>query len=650
MRRQRFTLALSLALIVSAVLCGMTAGAQESIIDGRDISKLMTAARTTYDLSNEDAVILFDGEKDHLMADGRLIKYVHRIIWIGTDVAIGRYGDHRIAYDDAGCKFNVIALRTWRDNQWWETGPTGIVETLPFELKKAVDYANMREVILLHNGIELPCILEVAYSIEDKTAFRAGAEGIWMFAREDPVVVSRLELGLPKGKSPTYSVSEGVPQLKLTYSDDKKLDLYSCEMGPLPARGYPHTIDPAAYTPHVVWSTWKEWKHLGDYLRNVFSAAMRLDSSLTQAFDSLLENAHTDIEKIEKIAAFINDKTTFIDYPESYWWPSPRPASRTYATAYGHRLDRAILASSLFSRAGVMAQPAFIGSGYGSIDEGVPTLSQMNGIGVWVSGKDIEAYYDPSKSSVAVGLTSIFNRSIWLPGVEDKPNVRLRGENGVSQFEASIHLICHSDKDTITGTGFVYATDVLNPYGRMTGLKEQSKSFLGLVASGIIKKADIVEYNLSRFDLFNVTAGFKFTLKKPEKDSQQRIPIIIGEPGGGIFDQLGGDTVFCAGKRTSPIILPGPMHQKVELRLDLAGMEAVYLPVDQSISNEAGNFKLTVLKKDEQIVITRELSLSKAGYKPEEWPALRALFLADRHERNQTILLSESEDADAKGK
>ena len=107
-------------------------GAQESYDGTYQIAELMDVAQDHFNLSREDAVFLLDSERRSLDMDGRWSTHIHRIIWIGTGLGIRRYGDHRINYDYDRCEFKDITVRTWRDGQWWTTGETGMVETLPY--------------------------------------------------------------------------------------------------------------------------------------------------------------------------------------------------------------------------------------------------------------------------------------------------------------------------------------------------------------------------------------------------------------------------------------------------------------------------------------------------------------------------------------
>lgn len=200
-----------------------------SVSEKQDIQALYEQAKTTYDLSYEDAVYLFNGRMEQWLPDGRLRTLVHQIVWINGDNAQDHFGDNRVPYDKAHRDLSVAALRTWRLgrddpwNKWWEHGETSVVETLPFALAKAADYTGLRETMLLVNGIELPCIVEIAYIIEDREPYRKGAEGVWTFSSREPTLVSWFRLGVPVGQKTMVSVSEGIGQPKKELDENAAL-------------------------------------------------------------------------------------------------------------------------------------------------------------------------------------------------------------------------------------------------------------------------------------------------------------------------------------------------------------------------------------------------------------------------------------------
>ena len=628
------------------LLSAIPVSAQKSVTGEDDILELMTTAEQEFDLTEDDAAILLDDISYTWTDNGRLITTVHRIIYVGTDVGVETYGDHRIPYDHANCTFDVVTVRTWRGTQHWETGETGIVETLPYRLEPAYDYSNMREMMLLHDGIEIPCILEVMYTIEDKRPYRSGAEGIRYFQRRHPSVKSRFSLTVPRDMTPGFAASDGVPDPVQTVSEEYNMTTYRWTMGPLAALPYPQTDDPAAYAPHIIWSVWNNWNSFGDYLDGVFKQAQSLDSFMIKTLDSVLVDARTGSEKAGLIADFIEERTSFIDYPEHYWWSSPRPAVRTYATAYGHRLDRAILAAALVNQAGLIATPVFIGDGFGPIDNSVPSLARLGSVGVWISGPDLEAYYDASEGSIHRGITSIIGKTVWSPGIDDIPSVRVQDLNEHSRLEIILDMTIDAESDTIDGRGYLFADNCMNVFSRMEGLSDEGKEFLDAVVAGLLEGAEVTDYSLNRFDLFNVTCGFEFTMKKPENDDFDRLALIIGDPEGGLYEHLPDDVVLYDNKRRSPVLLQCRMYQKIELRIKLKGLEPVYLPENKLIENESGKFTITLKQDDRLIDISRELFISQTRHENSSWPDLRALLLADVQKLNRALLFRTKADSE----
>jgi hypothetical protein len=619
--------------------------AAELIKDYCEIREMLNAASQVYDLEKEDAVILLDDFQVEMTPIGTMKTSVHTIVRIANHIGREHYADLRIPFDASKQNFVVTALNTWCGEECIKSDSTAIVETLPFALSTAYDYANMREMILMHDGIELPCVIETAYYIEDTPPFNSppaklgGIEGTWIFAKGDPVLQSRFSLTVPKGNKPKIFVSKEVNKKDVATSESGQ-QTYTYEMNNLPALPSPHTIDPAAYLPHVTWSTWKDWNELGNTIKSSFESCIELNDALKDSLSVLLDGAWTTSEKAKRIAKFVDTSTRYISYPEENWLWSPRQATRTYETGYGHRLDRAILAGALFKEAGFMVFSIMRGKGYGDINEGVASISRMDGFAIWISHADgVEAYYDPVSSTVYNGLEPIFGRTIWFPGSGDDPEVRWRGEGTLSSLDLNLNIKYDSEKKQWHGTGFYNATNWLNPFGDMEGIGNEASTYIKKVISGVIADAEIVDYSPVKFNRFELSVGFEFTASVGDGDNYGRHQLIIGEPKGGLYDKLPSDVDLAIEQRESPVILAGLINQKISFRIDTDGIEMVYSPDERQIESDAGKFHLSAEKRDDCIIINRNLMLSSFRYDSKDWQLLRELLLTDRGERSRKLLV-----------
>jgi hypothetical protein len=259
-------------------------------------------------------------------------------------------------------------------------------------------------------------------------------------------------------------------------------------------------------------------------------------------------------------------------------------------------------------------------------------------VNLHVSGNGLDAYYDPANETMSYGQSAVFNRAFWSPR-DDGPPATLSGAYDRGEIEARIDLSFDTEKDKFTGTGSLSTADGLSVFDRMNGVDDKAKAYLNSFVSGLLKGSIVNEYNPDRFDQSVAAATFTVELPKPEPDDQGCVTFVLGKPVGGIVDHLPSDVPIYISERHSSVHLPFLMSQKIEFRLNLAPWKALFYPANQTIENAVGRFTITSEVKDSQLVIIRELKLTKAVSKTEEWPLLRQLLLAENHEKNRTVLL-----------
>jgi hypothetical protein len=626
-------------LVILSILvlsCSVAAlGAPLSHDESIDIGPLLDRARTAYDLENEDAVVLLESHREDWTEDGRRAYTLDRIVFIRTRVGIGRYADLRVPYDGSRQKFTVDALRTWRlsDERWIVSGPTAQVDTLPHGLDRAPDFAHLRERMLLHDGVELPCVLEVSYTIEDLRSYRPGRDGLWNFATADPVLISRLVLGFPVGAPPVHVTFGSVPEPVRGRDDRNGLDTLTFELGPVEPRPQPWTPETIHRVPHVAWSTWKDWAALGQEVRGRFEDALVLDEELREALARALRKARSDAGRIEGVLDLVGESTRRVEY-ETGWWTGPRPAARTWSTAYGDRLDRAALAAALLREAGLHAELALSGPVPGSAGRAVPTLDWVTDVGLWVSADGVHGLIGPDSRKAPAGT------AIWRPGAGGAPAGLWSAESETSRIDLRFDLSFDEVNEKWTGRGVMTATAALSPHSRMVGLDKQTGDYLSRLADSVFEGAEVADYNLARFEPAAVTVGFAVEVPVEGRDELNQLRLAAATP-----VQLGSWLELAAvriqeDRRDSPVELPTPLEMRVELYLDTQGVEVIHLPEATRIENGAGCFESSHETVDEdELHVERRLVLSKSGYSPEEWPALRTLLLAEERQSHRIVVL-----------
>jgi hypothetical protein len=607
---------------------------------GYDLDQLWSAARKQFDTSQNDAVVLLEATHVSILTNGNRRTRVHSVVWIGSARGIRENADLRIPYNSATSTLTVSVLRTWRDNKWWpsetEVSPTAVVETVPYAVALADDYTAMRETMLLHDGVELPCILETVYEIEERGGAKDGCDGLWMFPQRDPAALVTFALRVPSGTALEFRSGNGAPEAEVTRDADQTVT-YRWTMKNVGALGTPHIPNPASYAPHVSWSTWDDWAALGKEIVAGFDDAAVVDEALADTVAARLRYEPTPAAKARKIAAFVEEGTRSIHYDDRYWLRSPRPASRTWKTAYGHGLDRAVLAAALFRSAGFDAQPVFRSIGPDGVDPEVPGLSRFSGIALWVTGDQLQAFYDPVEGTLTEGPRPLSGRAVWKPGIENVPATP--PPETASRFELIVTLEPGEDGRGWRGSGFLRADGLFSPYGEMVGLGHEARTYLGRIASSVLPGSSVNGYNLEVLEPDQVAVGFDLALEDQEPDDRGRTAIRIGDASGGVTTELQSGVFPFEEGRSSPILIPGKMTERITVRVLTGGRESVYLPEAIELSNDVGRYERTSDTEDGWVTVVRTLALETATIPPEAWPDLRSLLLEDTDLAGRTILM-----------
>ncbi len=643
----RAVLVAPLLICALALLPAVPAGAApESAAGGHDIGALMAAAEEHYDLSKLDAVLLLE-QRTVSVATGSRRTTVHRIAWLGTEIALDAYADLRIPHNTGTATLEVVALRTWMDGRWWphesEVSPTAVVETTPGTIQSAHDYTTMRETMLLHDGVELPCIVETIYTITERRPPEYAFDGLWIFPKADPAVVTRLAIEVPKGITLRHSEQNGAPEPAVDRGGaDTDTYVWRAEFVDRLAR--PLTGGQTAYAPHVAWSTWESWGALGEAVAVSLREATSLDEALADSVANLVDGRPVPLAKAEAVANFINETTRTVRYDDSHWQFAPREAVRTWNTAYGHRLDRAVLAAALFEEAGCAVTPAYRSAAFWWADDDVPTLARFDGLLLHLD--DIGALYDPLNGTLLQGRAGLTGRSLWLAGRDDSPVLVAVEETSACELVLSVEP---AEEEGWTGSGILVTTGTLSCYGDIAGLEGETGGHLSRVASAALAGASVEDHSLAVLEDERVVAGFSFAIDDPEPDDSGRTRFELGDPAGGLLASLPRDVHLYVEHRDSPVMLPGAVVQTLTLRIDVGDREVVRVPEEVTLENEVGSFRLTVEHEGSEITIVREIALgTSAGddasdgvltIGPAEWPSLRAILLEEADPRNRTILL-----------
>lgn len=609
--------------ILLTLLMAASALAQMGVSRGHDLDALWARAQADYDLTTLDALLLLESRHVEITAHGDLATTVHRVVWIGTHAGLRAHADLRIPWDSDTSTFEVHALRTWRDGRWWldavEISPTAVVETLPHALDRCPDYAGMRETMLLHDGVELPCLLETAYTITERGGAARGADDVFVMTRREPALRVEYRLTAPKIPIETASLN-GAPEPVIdgnsrvwTLVDTPRLRL-------------PTTDRAELYEPTLAWSTWPDRETLLSAMTDPVLAAAAIPDALADTLAARLETVHSDLARARAVVALLDEDVRAVHLADAFRLCAPRTGVRTWETAYGHDLDRTVLALAMF-RAAELPAGLVPWSTYGPTAPDVACAADYERLVIGITGPNgvPVTVYDAARGGLR-------------PGAEYR-RPTLDPDRRQSRIALDLDL-ARGDDDAWTGRGYLAADGALSPYGLMAGIDGEAADHLGHVLDTALPGATLDAFTPVFFTPERVEVGFTFSFDPGEPDADGRLRIELGDLPGGALDMLPADVHPEDPARESPVHLRAGASQALSLRIDTGGLDVVGSPApdEGGEPNPAGRFQLKVARDGSILTIARSLRLNDV--KPvTRWLELRELLLAETDPAHRIVLL-----------
>ncbi len=632
---------LKLIAIAVLLLSGAVAGAQTmGISDGHDLDALWASAQKMYDTAQEDAVILLDSRTTTVGDEGTVVTRVHQVVWIATSQGIRGYADLRVPWNSETSTLEVEKLRTWMGGRWWpdpeQISETAVVETLPYAVALADDYTMLRETMLLHDGVELPCIMETAYTIAVQGSPTAGADDVFVFPGRDPVVRSEYAVRVPAGVDVKFESLNGAPQPVVATNGVKEL---TWTMDGAGALKQPVTADPEAYEPSLIWTTWENWDALLREFDSAVEAASPLNEALEDSLAAIVRGLPEGLDRTMAAIKFADDAVRIVHTDFLPWLLAPRPAVRTWETGYGHALDRAVLVAALMKAADPQANIGTITLwrlGFGEESGRLPRAADLDGLEIVTRTATGDLVYDPGTGSIRGSNGGDSTSRLPFRFIANPPVLRLDVslEPGDAEWQ---------------GTGNIYvAGDLFDYAGAMTTDADYTSTVQSLLA-GLLDGLDVTWAQPTATQAPRLMAArFGFKMPAPTVEDDRPLTLVVGVPAAGLSHQLPRDVNVSDATRESPVRLEVPGEERITIRIHTGTSAVRGIPSSRRIANSAGAFELVTSEASGWLTIERKLALDQRSVMSEPtvitlpgatWPDLRALLLENKDPANGTIVL-----------
>jgi hypothetical protein len=573
---------------------------------------LLSACALLISLPATDARFLKIEISYHLQNDGSWdMEYRHQAR-LDTYYAVTRaLGETFIIYNPDFQKLEILKSETtMADGRKVASPANAFNEVLPFAAHGFSDFANLREMVVTHTGLERGALVDLHYRIHTKAGFLPAFSGREVLAKAFPVGSYRLTIMVPADQVLRTRVFGLKAEAEVSGTETEKRTTFTL------ANLRPDVHEPLAgdaAAPFIVFSTAANWEQatalsagdtafpalLGEKIEKLkvqYPSRPDLLAALQQAAASEVQNCDLGLETVG--------------------W-QPRPIERVAASNYGTSLEKALLLQSMLQKAGITAELLAVAAGRDFAEE-VPAAQQIGDFWLKVADEDQVSYLDPCHeqnefSPYRCQGFAAFN--LGRKELEKLPATNWE-QNGV-EISGKVVL----DPAGAAGTLAVTARGVFNRYGE--AVENSGKFIEGLLKKIFpVEKAEVKKLLLLSRREIRVEATFSGKWLK--------------EAGAGFFSldacRLPGlsENMVQQVKRESPLVLDAPF--KVSLDLDLqpsVGLVLEYGTPDVQVKNEAGYFSRSLrLEKNDHIRFMQNCGIEKMPLAPELYPLLRELFRA----------------------
>jgi hypothetical protein len=265
------------------------------------------------------------------------------------------YGETPIYYNPDFQKLVIHDSYTKQaDGTIIRTPKNAFVEVLPKQAAKAPAFNRLKEMVVVHTGLELGATIYLDYSILNKAGYKpTGMDFRMPVQLESPVRDCELSLNVPENvplhyailngkQTPTVSLSGGMKQMKWHFRD-------------LPASS--READASELTGDGLWIMVSTYPKLSDALKVVSGQlTSKGDTRLLSLAETVTAGKTSDKDKLLAILSYVNDDIDFspVNFTAANY--RLRPLDDVLASAYATQVEKINLVQGLLQAAGLPAE------------------------------------------------------------------------------------------------------------------------------------------------------------------------------------------------------------------------------------------------------------------------------------------------------
>lgn len=501
----------------------------------------------------------------------------------------GTYGESFIVYNPQYQELKINSSYTkQKDGTIIKTPDNAFVEVLPRNAADAPAYNHLKEMVVVHTGLELGATIYLDYTVTSKPGYLPEVDVFEELLQSSPVKEYILTIVTPETKELACTLANNPTKASVKQSGGTRTTSWTLHNLPASSRA-PFVSVKNGDVPFLAATTYaSEGEALATLLRQFNPSG---DPQLATLAESLIEGKDKDEDKLKAILEYTTNHIANNRLTLDQTGYRLRPADAVISTAYGTEAEKANLLASLLNGAGFKAEPMVTYQAHADKGLALKAIDQLL-VSCMVNG---ELYLFSTTSSrrpqtVNFDRTPLFSLQTGKPVAVAVPQDY--------QIKSDIAVSFKDGKVTTSTTESV--GKALMPYFT-TGNSKNNQTVPLKVENGYT--------TISLPD-----AGYGFShLPYGYLNSQRKENLLIPRPVSEVYTY----TIECP--------------ENMELRTP---------ETDKTIRNAAGSLTIAVKKNGRMATVTRSLELNKQLYTPAEYKDLRRLLAEWSDVNGKTLLFS----------
>lgn len=530
-----------------------------------------------------------------------------------THTAMNRtYGESFIVYNPEYQELKIHSSYTkQKDGTIIKTPENAFVEVLPRQAADAPAYNHLKEMVVVHTGLELGATIYLDYSIKSKPGYLQELDICEPIRQTSMVKDYTITLSVPENKPLAYSLTTMNASPVVKTENGKKLVNWKLQH----VKAASHEPQTTGLNGDVAFLTAATYPTVKDAL-NVLKSQLSLleNGDLLSLSKEITDGKNTDTKKVYAILSYVSDNlsTIRLTLPETGF--RLRPVENVISSAYATEAEKINLLNGLLKAAGLKAEVVAAFHPNVKINEcGLAAIQEL----MVMTGAEGKSYYLTPRQNKISDAAMPGEYASFASVTNAGETVHITPESSILDYAYTISMFPDKAEMKVSGkvgSAFIpYTNNYLNSF---TANDKDAKEE---------KVADYSVFTYSVTQPLKEMAGHYVLFTLPDAPNSMSRAAYKGYNS----------------KRKENLLLPYQANESFRYTLKLSESIRLRTPeATNTINNGVGEIVLSTKVNGDTIEIIRTLKIKKQLITPADYKEFRDLMIEWGNEKSRQLLFN----------